>query len=31
LAAGGRAAYAAEFSEERVVGLYCDFLAGIAR
>ncbi|HUH84276.1 MAG TPA: glycosyltransferase [Stellaceae bacterium] len=31
LAAGGRAAYAAEFSAERVVGLYREFLAGVAR
>jgi glycosyltransferase involved in cell wall biosynthesis len=31
LGAGGRAAYAAEFSEERVVGLYREFLAGVVR
>jgi glycosyltransferase involved in cell wall biosynthesis len=31
LAAGGRAAYAAEFFEDRVVSLYREFLAGIAR
>lgn len=31
LAAAGRAAYEAEFSEERVVGLYRDFLERVAR
>jgi len=31
LAAAGRAAYAAEFAEDRVVALYRDFLASVTR
>jgi hypothetical protein len=31
LAAAGRAAHAAEYSEPRVVGLYRDFFARVAR